>query len=221
MREARGVGWRMDAGKGSAAEPVIVERALIHRGRKFDFEMLTVRRAGGKTQQREIVRHPGAVLVVAVMEGSETDPARRAGVPGPGKSLVLIRNYRIAVGQRLLECCAGTIERERVGAGAEGFKPREDPKECAARELVEETGYRAATLTPLGWFYTTPGLTDEQMFVFVGTGLTFVGQNLEEDEAIDVEVVPVEEVLEMVRKGEMRDAKSMLGVLMARGAGLI
>ena len=219
---------------GSANPPKITQRFLLHRGKKFDFELLTVERPGGRTLQRENVRHPGAVVVVPILDDSppgtpalragnlnpEPHPARRAGVP---KSIVLIRNFRISLAQPLLECCAGTIERPRLpdqNGQPAGFGPGEAPELCASRELIEETGYQAATLVPLGWFYTTPGLTDEQMFAFAATGLTQVGQKLEEDEAIDVEIVPVPRVLDMIRTGELRDAKSMLAILLAERAGL-
>jgi ADP-ribose pyrophosphatase len=215
--------------------PKIAGRTLLHRGKKFDFELLTVERPGGRTLQRENVRHPGAIVIVPILEdpalgtpalraGSlnpDPDPARRAGAP---KSIVLIRNFRISLAQPLLECCAGTIERPRLpdqhGQPA-GFGPGEPPDLCAARELIEETGYQAATLIPLGWFYTTPGLTDEQMFAFAATGLTHVGQKLEEDESIDVEIVPAARALDMIRTGELRDAKSMLAILLADRAGLL
>lgn len=178
----------------ASADPKVIERHVIYNGRKFDFEQLTVRLPNGKTMQREVVKHPGAVVVVAITAKHE---------------LVLIRNYRIAVGERLVECCAGTLG------------PPEPPSVCAKRELIEETGYRAAKISPLGWFYTTPGLTNEKMYAFAATGLTHVGQKLEEDESIDVEIVPVAEALDMVYSGKMRDAKSMLAILLAHKKGLI
>lgn len=182
--------------RSASADPKVIGRHVIYSGRKFDFEQLIVRRPNGTTMQREVVRHPGAVVVVAILDNH---------------SLVLIRNYRIAVGERLLECCAGTLE------------PPEPPRVCAKRELIEETGYRAAKITPLGagWFYTTPGLTNEKMYAFAATGLTHVGQKLEEDESIDVEIVPVAKALDMIATGKMRDAKSMLAIMLAERAGLL
>lgn len=173
--------------------PRIVGSRTLHKGRKFDFELLTVEQ-GGKQTHREVVRHPGAVVVVPILDDGR---------------IVLIRNHRVALGegQRLWECCAGTIELP------------EEPILCAGRELIEETGYRAATLSPLGWFYTTPGLTDERMHAFVATGLTHVGQNLEDDESISVEPVPATQVLEMITSGDLRDAKSMLAILLAHRTG--
>jgi ADP-ribose pyrophosphatase len=174
----------------------VVSRRLIHKGKKFDFEMVSVKRPSGAVLEREIVRHPGAVVVVAVRDDG---------------GLVLIRNFRISVEQRLLECCAGTLE-----AG-------EDPAVRAGRELIEETGYKADRMTSLGggWFYTTPGLTDEKMYAFVATGLTHVGQNLEDDETIDVEVVAADEAIRMVECGEIRDGKTIAALLLAERRGLL
>lgn len=223
-------------------QPVVVASRTVHSGRKFDFVSLSVQRSAPplKTLEREIVRHPGAVVVVPV-----TDDRR----------VVLIRTFRIAVNQWMYECCAGTIERERLATPTPtqtfvefGTPGAEDPAACAARELIEETGYRAASLTPLapplpppptpthpapsplppllhrhtpGWFFTTPGMTDEQMFPFVAAGLTHVGQQLEEDESIGVELFDADEVVKMVFDGRIRDAKSMLAILMARQAGAL
>ncbi len=190
-----------------SVQPRVTNRTLLHRGKKFDFEVLTVERPSGKTLQRENVRHPGAIVVVPILDG----PA--------GKSVVLIRNFRISLQRELLECCAGTIERPRLEDGS--FGPGEDPEVCAARELIEETGYTAAHLHSLGWFYTTPGLTDEQMFAFAATGLTHVGQKLEEDESIRVDLVPADRAKTLVKSGDLRDAKSMLALMLAERAGFL
>ena len=202
-----------------SSTPLITARSLLHRGKKFDFELLTVQRPSGSTLKRENVRHPGAVVIVPILSSLLTTPHSPLT-----PSIVLIRNFRISLAQPLLECCAGTIERPRLpdqNGQPQGFGPGEAPELCAARELIEETGYQAATLIPLGWFYTTPGLTDEQMFAFAATGLTHVGQKLEEDESIDVEIVSASRVLEMISAGELRDAKSMLAILLAERAGLL
>lgn len=192
-------------GKGNAegvATPQVVgevSRRVIHKGAKFDFEMLTFTTPGGKVLQREAVRHPGAVVIVPILE----EKGRT--------SVVMIRNRRLALGEILLECPAGTM----------GDHGDEDPAQTAGRELIEETGYKAERLHSLGWFYTTPGMTNEKMHAFAATGLTHVGQALEEDENITVEIVPAAKAAGFVADGTLRDAKSMLAITLAERAGLL
>lgn len=197
----------------STQDPVIEHADVVHSGKKFDFVSLTVRQPSGKSLKREIVRHPGAIVVVPILDDGR---------------VVLIRNFRIALNERVLECCAGTIERARVASPTAtqtfvrfGTPGAEEPGACAARELVEETGYRAGKLHPLGWYYTTPGMTDEQMFAFAATGLTHVGQHLEEDESIEVVLVEAAEAIAMIHDGRVRDAKSMLAMLLAQKQGFL
>lgn len=180
--------------EGTTGDPVVIARRTLHKGKKFDFETLSVRRPSGQVIEREVVRHPGAVVVVPILDDGR---------------VVLIRNFRITVAQRLWECCAGTLE------------PPEDPAVCAGRELIEETGYRASRIVSVGWFYTTPGLTDEKMHAFVATGLTAVGQDLEDDESIEVHAVASDEVFNMIDRGDIRDGKSIAAILMAARRGLL
>lgn len=170
------------------------EREVIHRGARFTFERVTTRTEGGAPVVRDVVRHPGAVVVLAL---------------DPGGRIIMIRNRRVAVGRTLLELPAGTLE-----AG-------EDPKECARRELAEETGYEPATLSALGEFFTTPGLTDERMHPFIASNLTSVGQHLDDGEEIEVELVEIPEALAKIDDGQMEDAKSMLTILLARRRGFL
>ena len=191
--------------------PILTHRT-IHRGRKFDFEMVRIERPGRKPIDREMVRHPGAVVVVPILDSGQ---------------IVLIRNTRWALSAKgadghsgppevLWECCAGTIERNPEAAGG-----LEDPAICAGRELIEETGYKSSNILSMGWFYTTPGMTDERMHAFAATGLQLVGQKLEEDESIQVEAVSVERAWTMIDSGELRDAKSMLAITLAARRGLL
>lgn len=181
-----------------APHPVVVSRVLVHKGRKFNYEQLVVRGPSGREHTRELVRHPGAVVVVGV-QSHPIDPP----------SLVLIRVYRASIERPCWECCAGTLE-----AG-------EDPAECAAREFIEETGYQAGALTHLGTFFTSPGLSDERMWAFVATDLRPVGQRLEPDEDIQVHLLPVDRVLGMIDSGEIADGKSIAAILLALRRGLI
>jgi ADP-ribose pyrophosphatase len=182
---------------GSSGDRTIIARAVLHRGAKFDLEQVTVSGTGGMPIRRDVVRHPGAVVILPLLETPD------------GPRVVLIRNDRIALGKSIHELPAGTLE------------PMERPEDCAPRELAEETGYEAATITPLGRFYTTPGLTDEVMWSFVATGLRSVGQRLEPDEHLTVEPVRVPRAFEMIDTGELMDAKSMLTLLLAERRGVL
>lgn len=174
-----------------------ISRTVLFRGAKFDFEQLTVRRANGSEFRREFVRHPGAVVIVPIIQG------------GAEPSIAFVRNARWAVGKYLLELPAGTLE-----AG-------EAPEACARRELIEETGYEASRMTPLVSFYTSPGLSDERMWAFVATDLRHVGQKLEADEDLSVELVPISRVMGLIDSGELADGKSLASLLLARAGGLI
>ncbi|MGI8981025.1 MAG: NUDIX hydrolase [Pirellulaceae bacterium] len=136
---------------------------------------------------REIVRHPGAVVVLPLLEDGR---------------VCLIRNYRISVKQTLIELPAGTLE------------PGEEPIQNAERELMEETGYRAAKLQQLHAFYLSPGILDERMHLFLATGLTAGETAREAGEEIDNLVVPWEEAVQMAVDGRIHDAKSIVGLLL-------
>jgi ADP-ribose pyrophosphatase len=154
----------------------------IHRGRVFAVEEVRFRDAGGKVLERDVVRHPGAVTVIPVL--------------GDGR-LVMIRNWRVAVGGWLDEFCAGKLE------------PGEDPAAAAARELEEETGHAAGSVRAVGTFFTSPGFADERMHVFEATGLRAVPRRLEEGERIEVVVRTVDELERMIRDGRILDGKTI------------
>jgi len=175
-------------------------RETILKGRKFDFERVTFTNRVGERTTREVVRHPGAVCILPILDD---------GRAGEEARVVMIRVYRFALDRDTWELPAGTLE-----AG-------EAPEACAPRELIEETGFEASSLTKLGSFHTTPGMTDELMHAFVATGLREVGQRLEEDELIKPVVVTVGEALAMIDDGRLADAKSMLTLLLAVRRGLV
>ncbi len=152
------------------------------RGRLFAVEVLQWADDRGRVIRREVVRHPGAVLIVPRLDGDR---------------LVLVHNYRVAVDDRLWELPAGTLE------------PGEPPRDAAGRELQEETGYRAARIEHLSDFYTSPGFCDELMRVFTADELQFVGQRLEPHEQIEVGVVTTDEAMAMVADGRIIDAKTI------------
>ncbi len=159
---------------------------MIYKGKIINLRVDTVTLPDGGTCTREIVEYAGAVAIVPLNEKGE---------------LLLVRQYRYAVKKALLEIPAGKIE------------PGEDPAECAKRELLEETGYEAKELNKVIRFYSTPGFTNEEIHVFLATGLTLKKQNLDDDEFIDVQTIPYDTALEMIRTGEICDAKSVAGIL--------
>jgi len=169
-------------------------RELLHKGGKWNLERVQFRSLDGDLIRREVVRHPGATVILPL-----TDDGK----------IVLIRNHRVSVDRELYELPAGTLE------------PPEPPDECAKRELHEEAGYLAATWTPLGRFYTSPGLSDELMWAYAASGLEQVGQKLEKDERLTVHPVPAVQAFEMMDNRELVDAKSMLTLLLALRRGLI
>jgi ADP-ribose pyrophosphatase len=167
----------------------MISSKRIYEGRIINLRLDKVTFPNGETSTREIVEYAGAVAVVPVNKKGE---------------LLLVRQFRYAVGQTLLEIPAGKIE------------PGEDYAACAGRELLEETGYAAGKLKHLISFYSTPGFTNEQIHLFLATDLTLKKQNLDDDEFIDVETVKLEQALEMILSGRICDAKSIAGILMAQ-----
>jgi ADP-ribose pyrophosphatase len=175
-----------------------IDRTLLRRGTKYDVELLSTHDRQGKSYTREVIRHPGSVIVLPILQS-----------PGALPRVVLIENFRITLEASILELPAGT---RSLG---------EDPDVCAGRELTEETGYQATSLTPLTDFFTAPGLTDERMHAFVATGLTPVGQRLELDEDIRVLDLPVSDAMNLALSGQLKDAKSALVLLLARARGFL
>lgn len=163
--------------------------------------MITLRRdrvllPGGRETERTVVEHPGAAAVVAL------DPEGR---------LVMVLQYRYPIGSELLEIPAGKLD------------PGEAPRDCAMRELAEETGFMAASLIPLGTMYTTPGFCDEQIHLFWASGLSPAGAGhaLDPDELLKVELLAPPVALKMAGEGRISDAKTVCGILMAAQRGLL
>jgi ADP-ribose pyrophosphatase len=157
----------------------------IYAGRIVNLNLETVRLPNGATVELEIIHHPGAAAVVPMKDAT---------------TVVLIRQYRHAVGGYIYEIPAGKLH------------PGEDPKVCAARELEEEIGYRAARLEHLLSFYTTPGFTDELIHVYRATGLTTGKQDLGTDEVLEVIAMPLEAAIDRIADGTIRDGKTIVGL---------
>lgn len=157
---------------------------------KFTVERRTGVSPKGQSFTREVVVHPGAVVILPLLEGGR---------------LVMVRNFRHSIQRELLELPAGTSE------------PDEDPIETASRELIEETGYRAGTLSPLACFYTSPGITNELMHAFTATDLTRVGQRLDPGEELVPEICDLARARRMLASSGFEDAKTLavLGIYFA------
>jgi ADP-ribose pyrophosphatase len=161
------------------------DRQILLSTSKFQVARQSVALNDGTTSSRELVVHPGAVVIVPWVDADR---------------LCLIRNYRWAIDRTLLELPAGTLS------------PGEDPEQTALRELAEETGYRAGRLEKLLEFYPSPGIMTEVMHLYSAEQLTPGDKELELDERIEPVVVTWDAALKMVDSGEIVDAKTLVGL---------
>lgn len=168
----------------------------VYSGRAINLDVDRVRYPDGSNGELEMIRHPGAAAVVPVL----SDP------DGADPLLLLLHQYRYAAGGTLWEIPAGRLDR-----------PGEDPAACAHRELEEEAGVTAGHLAPLTSIWTTPGFTDEVIHLFAATDLRSTTPQREHDEFIEVAAKPLSDVLAMIRSGEIRDAKTVVGILYFAG----
>ena len=180
--------------------PGKISSRRVHAGKVISVDIDTVRFPDGSTGEMDIIRHPGASAIVPFL----TEPT------GGDPQVLLLKQYRYAADQFLYEIPAGRLD------------GNEDPRDCAARELREETGCTAAHLEFLFTMFTTPGFTDERIHVFLATGLEHGDAAREADEFISVETMTLSSALERIQRGEIKDAKTALALLFAAGfrAGL-
>ena len=178
------------AGKGHEIGRVSSRR--VYSGKIISLDVDEVRFPNGRIGELEMIRHSGASAVVPLMDAGKANP-----------EVVLIRQYRYAASCYLYEIPAGRLD------------PNESPEECAGRELREETGYSAARLRRLTTIYTTPGFTDEQIHLFVAEGLTNGVATPEADEFVELHPIPLVQAVAMVHSGEIVDAKTAIGLLLA------
>lgn len=171
------------AAKGKAK---ILSSTMIYDGPIFGVRRDEVLEPGNVQATREVITHPGSVVVLPVM---------------PDGRIVLIKQYRHATRQFLWELVAGRIDKG------------ESPKKAAARELIEETGYRAKKFEVFLDVFPTPGFLEERMYILLATGLTVGEAQPESDEKIISRVYTVNELKEMMQRGKLRDAKSIAGIL--------
>jgi ADP-ribose pyrophosphatase len=172
----------------------VLSTNVLHRYRIFAIVEQALRLLSGRTVVRQVVIHPGAVVIIPQLEDSR---------------LVLIVQYRFAVGATLLEFPAGTLD------------PDEAPLDCARRELIEETTYRAEHWRALGIMYPSPGYCDEQQPLFMATGLVPEHAAGDEDEILEVKRLTVQEVERAIAAGALVDAKSIAAYARAKLQGIL
>jgi ADP-ribose pyrophosphatase len=162
-------------------------RTIVHTGRVIQVAVDESTREDGRAFRRDVVLHPGAVVILPLLDGGR---------------VVLIESYRHAVGRTLWEVPAGTLE------------PPEPPEQAAARELAEETGYRAARWRKLHEFFPSPGILSERMHLFVAEDLTPGEMALEAGEQIEPRIIPWHQAVEWAKDGTIQDAKTLVAVLL-------
>lgn len=167
--------------------PEFIDSQKVFAGRVFDVTVDTVRE-GDATYIREVVRHPGSAVILPAFDDG---------------TIALVRQYRHPVVKYLLELPAGTLN------------DNETPEAGAARELEEELGVVAGKLEQLCEFFVSPGFCEERMWLYLATDLTETAQHLDEDEKIEIVRVPMDRALQMITEGEIEDAKTIIGLMLA------
>ena len=164
-----------------------IEVKNIYDGKIIKFELQTVELCNKKLVEREIIRHKGGVAVIPITENNE---------------IIMVRQFRKAFDEELLEIPAGKIEYD------------EKPETCAKRELKEETGYSAEKISFINVMYPSPGYTDEKIYIYKAENLTEGDLSLDEDEFLQVEKYTLEQAVEMVKTGVLKDAKTIIAILL-------
>lgn len=157
----------------------------IYKGKILELSVETVRLPNGAMADVELIAHPGAAAVVPFKDD---------------RTVIMIRQYRHAVGGVIYEIPAGTL------------RPGEDPRDCARREVEEEIGYKVGTLEPLVSLLTTPGFTNEIIHIFCGKELTPGTQNLGADEVLEIIELPLARTMDLIKDGTINDAKTIIGL---------
>ncbi|MCC6445121.1 MAG: NUDIX hydrolase [Armatimonadetes bacterium] len=166
----------------------VLQSERIYEGRVVSLRVDTVELPDGNRSSREIVEHRGAVAIVPIL---------------PDGKVVLVRQFRLAAGQSLLEIPAGTLD------------PGESPEACAARELEEEIGYRLGQLEKVSISFLAPGYSSELLHCYLATGLEPVPNRLDADEFLEPVPIPLDEAIAMIGRQEIKDAKTLYGLLLA------
>ena len=165
-----------------------IKSEKIFSGRVVNLRVDTVRLPNGNTSTREIIEHSGGVGVIPITKDRE---------------VIMVKQYRKPIEKVSLEIPAGKLD---YG---------EDPYECGVRELEEETGYKTHNIQSLGKFYSTPGFTNEILYLYMATDLYEGKVHLDEDEFLNTERIPLDILYNMALKGELEDAKSIIAIIRA------
>jgi 8-oxo-dGTP pyrophosphatase MutT (NUDIX family) len=173
---------------GAQMSAKVNKSVTLHKGRVFTLLRENITLDNGVTVDLDVIRHPGASAVVAVSDDNK---------------LILIKQFRHAVGDYIWEIPAGTLD------------PDETYLECAKRELVEETGFSANNWRKLGEIIPVPGYSDERIRIFLATGLVSAQQDLDKDEVLAVHEIRMADAIDMIRKGAILDGKTITGLFMA------
>jgi ADP-ribose pyrophosphatase len=169
----------------------VTEKKKLYDGKVFNLIVDQIEYPDGHGAIREVAEHPGGATILAMF---------------PDQHIILVKQFRYPIGKTLYELPAGKLD------------PNEDPTACAARELEEETGYRAKNWRKLTAIYTSPGFCTEQLHLFLATGLSrsATGQKLEEGEqSLTVEIVPFSQAIDMIERERIVDGKTICGILLA------
>lgn len=169
----------------------LIEKQVLYDGTKVRLEIHHLEDENGRRHKREVVVHPGAVVILPFVTAER---------------ILMLRNKRYAVGQILVELPAGTLEKGEI------------PINCAGRELREETGYLAGKLVPIGNFFSSPGILSEKMYAFAAYDLRKSQQQLDEGEELEVFEMDFAEAVKMAWHGEIHDAKTIAILLMYEGS---
>lgn len=170
-------------------EEQTIKSDRIYTGKIVSLKVDTVEVPNRGYQKREIVEHSGAVAIVALTDNDE---------------VVLVKQFRKAIEKEIWELPAGKLE---IG---------ENPRECAIRELKEETGYSTNNIKLIYKFHTSPGFSNQKVYVFLARELTSGEQQLEKDEILEASLIDYEEALNMVLNNDIEDAKTTIGLLLAK-----
>lgn len=162
-----------------------IKSEKVYSGKILSVKVNTVELPDQKYSKREIIVHDNAVVIISEFEDK----------------ILMLKQYRISVDKEIYEVPAGMIEHD------------ESPKDAAIRELREETGYLASNIEYLTEFYSTPGFCTEKLTLFYAKDLEFVGQDLDEDENLEVILMPIDEALKLIELGEIMDAKTISAIL--------